>query len=333
MVEVSRSDMVESYHRGAAAVVDADGRVVAAWGAIERPVYARSAVKPLQALPLIESGAADRFGLGHAEIALACASHSGEPEHVKTVADWLARIGLGCQNLECGPHPPLSEQATAELLRAGGAPSALHNNCSGKHAGFLSTAVHLGEPTRGYTRTDHPVQRRLRTLLEDMTGTRLTDAPTGIDGCGIPVIAMSLRTTASAMARLACPTTLPAARAVAANRIIEAMAVAPFMVAGSGRFCTEVMQLTGAKALVKTGAEGVFTVALPEKGLGVALKIDDGGKRAAEVAIAALMLHLGVFDDATREALAARFEPPVHDRAGVVVGRVHPAPGWLAELQ
>ncbi|MFQ5994683.1 MAG: asparaginase [Acidiferrobacterales bacterium] len=332
LAEVLRGDMVESVHRGAAAVVAADGALVSGWGDIERPVYARSAIKPLQALPLVETGAADRFRLSDTEIALACASHNSEPEHVQAVARWLSAIGLSPVDLECGPHLPLSEQATMQLLRAGESPSALHNNCSGKHAGFLTTAVHLDEPTRSYSQGAHPVQQRVRQVLEEMSGSALVDAPAGIDGCGIPVVGLSLKATAFAMARLGDPTTLQPARAQAARRILQAMAAAPFMVAGSRRFCTEVMQRLGTTAVVKVGAEGVFAATLPNKGLGVALKIDDGARRAAVVAIGALLAHLGVLDEADRRALANQLQPPVHDRSGAVVGQVRPAPGWPGEL-
>ncbi len=329
LVEVSRGDMVESHHRGAAAVVSADGRLAAAWGDVERPVYARSAIKPLQALPLIETGAAEHFRLGDAEIALACASHGGEAAHIERVAAWLERIGLDVEHLECGPHLPFDESAAATLLRSGRRASALHNNCSGKHAGFLTTAVHLGEQNRGYIRPEHPVQRRLRQLLEELSGVDLAHAPTGVDGCGMPVIAMSLRATATAMARLAAPDVLSAARAAAARRIVAAMTAAPFMVAGSGHFCTRVMAQAGAAVVVKTGAEGVFTAALPRQGVGVALKIEDGAGRAATVAIGAILRHLGALTETDCRALSEVLEPPVLNRAGEPVGRMRAAATWL----
>ena len=333
LIEVLRGTMVESRHHGAAAIVDAGGSVVAAWGDIERPVYARSAIKPLQALPLIETGAADRFALGDEEIALACASHSGEPEHVRHVEHWLARIGLTSSDLECGPHAPFNEEASAALLRTGASPSALHNNCSGKHTGFLTAAVHLGFATRGYIQPDHPVQRHWQEVLAQMSGTDLTSAPTGVDGCGIPVRGLSLRATAAAMAQLAAPVRLASVRAAAAGRVLRAMANAPFMVAGSGRFCTEVMRHAGAQVAVKTGAEGVYVAALPGKQLGVALKIDDGAARAAELAMATILCSLGVFDDATSRALAPFLQPVVYNRAGLAVGTLRAAPEWLHELR
>lgn len=329
MVEVSRGDMVESCHRGAAAIAGPDGRLVASWGNIDRPVYARSAIKPLQALLLIESGAADRFGLGDTEIALACASHSGQPDHVAAVSTWLNRMNLNPEDLECGAHMPLSERASADLLRAGGTPSTLHNNCSGKHAGFLAAAIQMGAPTRGYIRAEHPIQQRLHQILENMSGVELVDAPTGIDGCGIPVFGLSLRHTATAMARLASPTESPSIRSDAAIRVTTAMANAPFMVAGDDRFCTAVLQAVDGRAIVKVGAEGVYTAALPTQGLGIALKIDDGASRAAEVAIGALLDNLGVIDDSSRDTLAHKLQPPVRNRAGLTVGCIRCADGWL----
>jgi L-asparaginase II len=333
LIEVLRGTMVESRHCGAAAIVDAEGRVVAAWGDIERPVYARSAIKPLQALPLIETGAADRFELGDEEIALACASHSGEPEHVQHVERWLARIGLTPDDLECGAHAPFNEEASVTLLRGGTAASALHNNCSGKHTGFLTTAVHLGVGTRGYIQPDHPVQRYWQEVLAQMSGVDLAPAPAGIDGCGIPVRGLSLRATAAAMAQLAAPVRLAPVRAAAAGRVLRAMANAPFMVAGSGRFCTEVMRHTGTQMAVKTGAEGVYVAALPGKQLGVALKIDDGASRAATLAMATILYSLGAFDDATSRALAPFLQPVVYNRAGLAVGTLRAAPSWLHQLR
>jgi L-asparaginase II len=326
VAEVTRGGMVESRHRAAIAVVDPDGGVVRAWGDVARPVYGRSALKPLQALPLIETGAADKYGLGAAEIALACASHSGEPRHVELVTQWLQRIGCSVDDLECGSHMPFHEATLEALIRSGRQPDARYNNCSGKHAGFLTTARHLGEETQGYIRHEHPVQQRILGTLEQMTGLRLGDAPRGIDGCGIPVIGIPLGNIALAMARLAAPADrLPPARAAAAKRILAAMAAEPFLVAGSGRFCTKVMEIAGAKVALKTGAEGVYAAALPTLGLGVALKVDDGAGRAAEVAMGHVLRHLRLLDAEEAAALADIFAPPVLNRAGRETGRVRPA--------
>lgn len=333
LVETTRGEMVESRHTGAAAVVDAAGRVVRAWGNIECPVFARSAIKPLQALPLVETGAAERFGLGDAEIALACASHRGEPIHVDTVRRWLARVDLGPQDLECGSHVPGNAAAAEALIRAREAPSALHNNCSGKHSGFLTTARHQGEPTRGYIAPDHPVQRRVRAVLEAMSGLDLSRAPRGTDGCGIPVIGISLSGMARAMARLADPKGLSAERAAAGKRILDAMAAAPIMVSGTGGFATVVMMVAGAGVRLKPGAEGVYCAVLPELGFGVALKIDDGAGRASEVAMGAILEGLGAFTSAQRETLAPQLRPVIKNVAGREVGAIRPAEALLAEAR
>jgi L-asparaginase II len=280
----------------------------------------------LQALPLIETGAADQFGLGEAEIALACASHNGEPRHVGTVLAWLERVGLSVGDLECGSHLPYHEPSAEALIREGAAPTPAHNNCSGKHAGFLTTAVHAGEPTRGYIQPDHPVQRRILGVLEQMTGLDLGRAPRGIDGCGIPVIGIPLGHTAMAMARLADTAGLPPARAAAAGQILQAMSAEPFLVAGTNRFCTRVMQVMAGAVVIKTGAEGVYAASLPGLGLGVALKVDDGAGRAAEVAMGQVLRHVGLLTEEQAAALAATLAPPLRNRAGRVTGRVQPAP-------
>jgi len=322
LAEVTRGATVESRHRGSAVIVDTGGKVVARWGDHTRPVYPRSAIKPLQALPLIESGAADAFGLANSEIALACASHGGEPRHTEAVERWLRRIGLGVADLECGPQWPNHDDSAYALARADETPTALHNNCSGKHAGFLTTAVHNGEETKGYVRLEHPVQQRILGTLEAMCGIGLGDASRGIDGCGIPTIAVPLENLAWGMARFGAPDDLAPARAAACRRIAAAMAAEPFMVAGTGRYCTAVMRATGGAALVKTGAEGVFCAAFPEYGLGAALKCDDGAKRAAEVMMSALLRHVGVLTEKMEAALADWITVPVTNRNGVRVGEI-----------
>ncbi len=327
-VEVIRGGEVESAHWVSCAVADARGAVVARWGDVGRPVFPRSAVKAIQALPLIETGAAGRFDAGDAEIALACASHSGEPAHVAIVEAWLARLGLAGADLECGAHPPLHEPSARALVRDGGEPTALHNNCSGKHAGMLTTARHLGEPTRGYIRRDHPVQRRVARVLGEMSGVDLATAPVALDGCGIPTIALPLSGLATAMARLADPSGLADGRASAVARVRAAMAARPDMVAGTGRFGTALIEASDGKILPRTGAEGVYAVALPELGYGVALKVDDGTGRAAEVATVAVLRRLGAFEGPLAERLADFAVAPLVNRAGRRVGEVRPAAGW-----
>ncbi len=324
LVEVVRGGMVESRHCGSFAVVDTAGRVLHAQGDIEHPVYPRSAIKPLQALPLIETGAADRFGLGVKEIALACASHNGAAPVVAAVEAWLNRIGLSKDDLECGADPPIDGAAAQALIRAGQSPSALHNNCSGKHAGFLSTAQHCGDPTRGYIDPQHPAQKRVEAALASMTGLDLSHAPHGTDGCGIPVIGIPLKAMARAMARLADPADLAPERAAAAQRILAAMAVEYLIVAGASRFTREVMRVASATVRLKPGAEGVACAALPQHGLGVALKVGDGAGRAADVAMGALLVKLGMIDAAQAGAIEAVLHPSVRNVAGHVVGEVRP---------
>lgn len=324
-IEVTRGDMVESRHRAAAVVMDASGQTLHAWGDAERLVYPRSAIKPIQALALIETGAAERFAVTEAEIALASASHGGTALHTGAVGAWLKRLGLGERDLECGAHPPLDEEAAQALARAGKAPGPLCNNCSGKHAGFLTTAKHMGEPTAGYVNADHPVQARLRDILGDMGGGELAEAPSGIDGCGIPVYGMALEALARALARMADGNRLGAARAEAVKRVIAAMTANPALVAGAGRFDTRAMRAVPGTFAVKGGAEGVHGAVVPSLGLGVALKVDDGAKRAAEVAMAAILNLIGALPD----AVAGPFlEAPVVNAPGHRVGVVRMAEGW-----
>jgi L-asparaginase II len=322
LVEVTRGEMVESRHRGAFAVGGAACRIVLARGDVDRPIYARSAIKPLQALPLIETGAAAHFGLGDKEIMLACASHDGNPAIVAAVEAWLARIGLAPDDLECGAHAPGNAAAAEALIRTGTLPSALHNNCSGKHTGFLSTARYLGEPTRGYIDAGHPVQRRVEAVLSAMTGLDLGRAPHGTDGCGIPVIGIPLTGLARAMARMADPTGLAPERAEAAARILQTMAAEFEIITGGSLFRQEVMRVAAATVRLKPGAEGVVCAALPQHGLGIALKIDDGAGRALDVATGAILLKLGILGEAQATEIAAVLRPPIQNVAGHMVGEV-----------
>ena len=329
LVEVTRGGIVESRHRGAFAVIDVGGMVVASAGDIDQKIFPRSTVKAIQALPLVESGAADKYGFGEAELALACASHHGEDAHLAVLEPWLARAGLTPEDLECGAHAPANPAAAAALIRAGKPPSPLHSNCSGKHAGFLTTARHLGEPTRGYIAPDHPVQQRVLATLAAMTGLDLSRAPRGTDGCGIPVIGLPLAGLARAMARMVDPQGVPADRAAAARRLLDAMAAEPLMVAGTASFTSEILAVAGATVRLKPGAEGVFCAALPGRGLGIALKIADGAGRAAETAMGALLVRLGVLDGAQAARLAPLLRPVVRNVAGREVGALRPAAALL----
>ena len=334
LAELWRGDIVESFHRGAFAVVDSDGRVLRAGGDIDRPVYARSAVKGLQALPLVASGAAARYGLDDAELALACASHGGQPEHVATAAAMLAKAGLDAQVLECGVHWPSDERAARALAAAGDIPSALHNNCSGKHAGFACLgALMAGDADRargrlrGYVEPDHPVMREVGEALASATGICLVDAPRATDGCSIPTYGVPLRALALGFARFGTGSGLAPDHARAAARLRRAVAAAPLMVAGSGRLDTRLMDHFGERVFCKVGAEGVYCAALPGRGLGLALKMDDGNTaRAAEVALVALIASLLPLDDADRAFVAPLRDVELRNWNGRLVGRLAAAP-------
>jgi L-asparaginase II len=322
LVEVTRGDLVESRHRGAVAIADAAGKLVWSCGDVERPIYPRSAVKMLQALTLVESGAADAFGLGQEELALACASHSGEPFHVQAVRAWLDRIGLGEDDLACGAPAGADGRP---LTRA-------HHNCSGKHTGFLTDARHLGVETAGYERPDHPVQRRVLATMAEMAGVDPAYMPVAIDGCTAPAVALPLSALATAVARIADPSGLTPDRAAAARRLDAAVKAKPLYVAGTGRACTALIEAAAGAASVKTGAEGVFVAAVSSLGLGVALKIDDGAARAAETVVATILGTLGAVDlrDARVHTLA---RAAVLNSAARVVGGRRVAPRLVARLK
>lgn len=322
LVEITRGGIVESFHQGAVAVIDADGGVVFSLGDIDRPVFPRSAIKGFQALPLIETGAADRFGLTDAEIALACASHSGEPRHAETAASALAKAGLDYRCLECGAHWPMGEKVARALAASGGVPSTLHNNCSGKHAGFICVAVQEGHDPAGYIRTEHPLMREITATVGEMTNFDLAKTARGVDGCSIPTFAIPLRNIAHGFARFGTGQGLLPERAKAAARLRKAVAAEPFMVAGTDRFCTVMMEALGARAFVKTGAEGVFCTALPELGLGVALKIEDGAGRAAETAMAALLMRLLKLSETEAGVVTPRTDWSMKNWNGIEVGRM-----------
>jgi L-asparaginase II len=316
LVEVTRNPLVESVHRGAFAVSDARGRLRLQAGDVERAIFPRSSLKPVQAVPLIETGAADAFGVTDEELALACASHSGEPMHTTRVAQWQERIDCSVADLACGPHRPVHEKTATEMIARGEPWTSLHNNCSGKHTGFMTLARHLKAPVAGYEQVDHPAQRLVEATLKEMVSVSGA-MPYGVDGCTVPNFALPLTALARAMAQFADPSGLAPARREAASRVMRAMTAHPELVAGTERVCTNLMRETRG-IVVKTGAEGVYIAIMPELGLGAALKIDDGAGRASETAIAALLIALGaVRDDGAAAALARAAVP---NTRGVAVG-------------
>ncbi|AZO06053.1 MULTISPECIES: asparaginase [unclassified Mesorhizobium] len=323
LVEVTRGAVVESRHRGAVSVFDADGKAVWEIGDTDRPVFPRSAVKAIQALPLVESGAADAYGFGNRELALACASHSGEPAHVELARAMLARAGLDKTALECGAHWP-NHEATLALARAGDVPSALHNNCSGKHAGFLCTCVHSGIAHQGYVKEGHAQQEMVRDAMQSVTGAAHNTGNSAIDGCSIPTYAVPLKNFAQGFARMATGRGFSPERAKAAKRLLSACMAEPFLVAGTGKADVALMQAAPGRIFVKTGAEGVYCAALPELGLGIALKCDDGAGRGAEVMIAAVLAKLLRAEEAVAARLTQLAHPAVESRIGAKVGLLRP---------
>lgn len=321
-VEVARGPFPESVHRGAAVICTPDGEIVESWGDADRVMLPRSSCKMLQALPLVESGAADAAGLGTEQLALSCASHNGAEIHTSRVNAWLKGLGMGEADLRCGPQIPDDKAARNGLRACGCGPDQTHNNCSGKHAGFLTLNRHLGGGAE-YVDPSHPVQQAAKAAFYEMTGD--DDYGYGIDGCSAPNFGATLKGLATAMAKMARPDqALTGARAVAARRLVDAMMAHPDLVAGEGRACTGLMRALNGAGAVKTGAEGVFTAILPGLGYGIALKIDDGATRASNCVMAALLVRLGLLD-AADPAATAWMTPPDLNRRGLVTGGIRPS--------
>jgi len=319
LAQVWRGGRLESLHRGHAVVVDGGGAVVQAWGDPGLLVYPRSSAKMIQALPLVESGAAAARGLGADRLALACASHNAAAIHVDPVNAWMAELGLDDAAFRCGPQEPRDLPMRDALIRAHQAPCQVHNNCSGKHAGFLTLAAHLGAGPE-YLEIDHPVQIAAREAFEDATG---EDSPSwAIDGCSAPNHACTLAGLARAMARFATAQTGQGARAEAMLALRRAMVAHPELVAGEGRACTALMRAMDGVA-VKTGAEGVFVAILPGQGLGVAVKAEDGATRAAESAIAQVLVRLGALP-ADHPVATRLIHGPITNWRGLRTGEMRP---------
>ena len=322
VVEVTRGGRVESRHRVALALVDAAGRLRFGAGDVEARVFPRSAVKAMQALPFAESGAPERFGLGDDSLALACASHSGARRHVEAAAATLRAAGLSPDMLECGAAEPQDPTEARALARFGGSASALHNNCSGKHAGFLCLACAEGWETAGYVGIGHRVQRAARDAVAELTGAALDDSQAGIDGCSIPTYPIPLAALARGFARFGAGEGLGPKRAAAARRLRAAVARRPDLVSAAHAFDARAMALAGEGAFVKTGAEGIHAAALPALGLGIAVKCEDGASRAAETAIAAALAAFAPKLGLDPRAVEACRIADLFNRNGAVTGEV-----------
>ena len=320
LVELIRGGWVENRHRAAFVVRDGAGKVVAKAGDTARPIFPRSAVKSMQALAMATSGAIDRFNLSDEELALACASHQGEPEHIEGVTHFLNHLGLSAADLECGAHAPTSDEARRALRTRHEEPTALYNNCSGKHSGMLATSLALGVDPHGYVDREHPTQVAVREAIELVIGEKLSVDRCGTDGCSIPTWAAPLDAFAWGFARMSTGTGLPTDIAAAAHRIFDAATSHPLLVAGHHHLDTEAMEAFGGRLMLKGGAEGVYCGAVRDKGLGFALKIDDGHALASRALVAALLLEIAD-PDATQKALLERYATqPAKNVRGLEVG-------------
>ncbi len=316
IAEVTRGGIVESRHTGAYAVSDRAGRIIASAGDIDIPVFPRSAIKAFQCLPVIESGAADRFGFTDEEIALACSSHNGEPDHVRVARSMLRKAGNSEDLYECGAHWPAEIHAQHDVVRGGGEALQVHNNCSGKHAGMLALSRQLGADPKNYVDRGHPVQRAIAGTIAAMCNHDTDATPCGIDGCSVPTWAIPVRNMALGFARLTSPGN------AAARRIIAAVRANPFMVAGTGRFDTRIMQDVP-RLFVKGGAEGVHCGCIPHAGLGIALKCDDGAGRAGEAAMASILVSIDVWTAEEKAKLGGFTHTELSNWRKFHVGDVH----------
>jgi L-asparaginase II len=331
LVEVRRGDITESWHRGHVIAVEPDGNVVAYLGEPQTTItFLRSSAKPFQALPLLTSGAADRFGFTDREVALACASHNGEPIHTELAASMLEKIGLGPEALKCGIHEPYSAEAARELRERGEAPNVLHNNCSGKHAGMLALALHLGAPTETYYKAEHPVQLAIGKTIAQFADMPVEDLAVAVDGCAVPVFGMTVKSMGLAYARLISPpASFDEAMRHACERIVRVMSAYPELIGGtSDRLDTEIMRAAPGHLISKVGAEGVYTAGIMPcetwpRGLGLALKIEDGDdRRARPTVVVESLRQLGVLKDESLDAVSHYAFFPVLNRPGDVVGEI-----------
>jgi len=318
-----RGDWVESQHRGAWALVDVDGGVLAGRGSWSAPVFTRSAVKSLQALPMIESGAAEAFGVTDEELALCLASHNAEPRHTAIVQGFLARLGLGPGDLSCGPQPPGDPAARADLHTAGREPTALHNNCSGKHAGFLCLARHLGMPSQSYLDPAGPGQRLVRAAVAEMAGLESDALGLSIDGCSAPSFRLPLVALGRALARVATPAALPAKRRAACERMTRVVAAHPVLIAGSKkRLCTDLARVSKGRLFPKVGGDTVYAVGVRGTGQALAVRLDDSAGRGLPALVLALCERFGFLSPAELAELGSWRAGPLYNWAGIEVGRL-----------
>jgi len=318
LVQMTRGEMVENFFRGSYIISDPQGNIIDSVGDVDRLIYPRSALKPIQVIGLLESGAAEVFHVSSSEIALACASHNGEDRHVHIVTEWLNRLGFNSDDLECGIHASMDKNTMLAMVREGRKLTPVYNACSGKHVAFITLCLHLNVPIKNYTHLDHPVQRYVNRLIAEVIEIDILRAPKGIDGCQVPVIGMPLKNLAKGMAKLTQPDLLRPELGNASQRMITALQTHPELIAGTGRFCSFVTQESGGKIIAKMGADGVFSVMLPDQKWGIALKVDDGNLRVAEVMLMGILFKHNLLSQT--DVWKKWAQPPVKTWNGQVVG-------------
>lgn len=335
LVEGTRGDLVELIHRGHVAVVDATGGLLYSAGDPDKLTSMRSAAKPIQAIPIIESGAADRFGLDSGDLAIICSSHNSEPVHIEAVTRLLAKLGLSEEALQCGTHPPFDRRSADEIIRGGRELSPAYSNCSGKHTGMMALAAFLGHPLEGYFLPGHEVQQIILDTISQVTEVPRSEIRIGVDGCGVPVFGLPLRAMALAFARLADPDRMPESKQEPARQLRDAMLKHPYLVAGRNRICTALMQKAPGKVVAKSGADGIYCVGvLPGvvsgvsdhlPGIGIAVKIDDGSDRARHPVVMETLRQLGALTGEELDALGWYHRTPIKNFRGETVGELRPA--------
>lgn len=324
LVKVRRGNHIESCHQVHIAVVDSNGNLLHHTGEPNGKVYARSSMKPIQAIPIVETGTADYYEFSDADLSLCTASHNGEPMHTNRVVSILRRVGLEDNALKCGTHIPRWQETYKNLILSNKEVTPLYNNCSGKHTGMLATAKFMDEPTESYYLQDHPVQQRIIQAISEVCNYPKDDIEIGIDGCGVPVHGLPLDRLAYGFARMAKPDTLGGERANTVRRITNAMTVAPEMVGGTDRFCTDFMAAGRGRFFGKAGAEGVYCIGDTETGLGIAIKVADGNGRAVYPAAMEVLVQLDLLENEQIEQLKKYHHPKLQNARSEVIGELIP---------
>jgi len=324
LVKVLRGELVESIHRGHIAVVNAKGELLYSAGNPQEVVYARSSMKPLQAIPIVETGAADHFNFDDADLSLACASHNGEDQHTVRVQSILNRTDLSISDLQCGTHNPRWEETFKEIIKNDKPITPIYNNCSGKHSGMLATAKHMNESTSDYYKLDHPVQKRIMKVISELTEVPEDEIEIGIDGCGVPVHGLPLVNLALSFAKLADPSSLAPSRQESINKVTSAMMAAPEMVGGTDRFCSDFMRVLDGRMFGKAGAEAVYAIGDKETGIGIAIKIEDGNGRATYPVAVEVLNQLGLLTDLQKEQLSSYHYPQLKNARNETIGELRP---------